>query len=106
MTDRYSEAPSEHQAVNNELQPCPSNQTTVAPRGRDQSSAVEHIPNSMAMAVGTQDAEPKKPYSVFTVPQKRAIILSGSFIAMLSYMSSSIFYPAVDQACTTLARLS
>jgi hypothetical protein len=103
MTDRCSDAPSEDQAVNNELQPCPSHQTTVTPQRRDQSSAIEHIPNAIPMTVGNQDAEPKKPYSVFTVPQKRAIILSGSFIAMLSYMSSSIFYPAVDQVCTTFA---
>ncbi|EFR02297.1 hypothetical protein MGYG_05295 [Nannizzia gypsea CBS 118893] len=44
---------------------------------------------------GSQDNESR--YSVFTESQKRAIILSGSFCGLLSYMSSSIFYPAVDQ---------
>lgn len=43
------------------------------------------------------DIELARGYSAFTVPQKRAIILSGSFIGLLSYMSSSIFYPAVNQ---------
>ena len=45
----------------------------------------------------SQDDEPSRYYSVFTESQKRAIILSGSFFGLLSYMSSSIFYPALNQ---------
>ena len=42
-------------------------------------------------------ANPLEVYSVFTVGQKKAIILSGSFIGLLSYMSGTIYYPAIDQ---------
>jgi hypothetical protein len=48
------------------------------------------------------DTAPTRPYSVFTGSQKRAIVLSSSIIAMISYMSSSIFYPAVNQVYTSV----
>ena len=35
-------------------------------------------------------------YSVFTVAQKRAIIMFASFIGLLSPMSGSIYYPALN----------
>lgn len=38
-------------------------------------------------------------YSVFTIPQKRAIILAGSFISWFSPMTGAIYYPALDQVC-------
>ncbi|KAJ4145919.1 hypothetical protein LMH87_004750 [Akanthomyces muscarius] len=43
------------------------------------------------------DTEPLRPYSVFTGLQKRAIILSASFMGLLSFMGSSIYFPAVNQ---------
>lgn len=49
------------------------------------------------MEVQPRAANTQKPYSVFTVPQKRAIVLSGSFIGLMSYMSGSIYYPAINQ---------
>lgn len=36
-------------------------------------------------------------YSVFTVPEKRAIILAGSFTSWFSPMSGSIYFPALNQ---------
>ena len=36
-------------------------------------------------------------YSLFTIPQRRAIILAGSFIGWFSPMSGSIYYPALNQ---------
>lgn len=41
-------------------------------------------------------------YSVFTVPQKRAIILAGSFVAWFSPMSGSIYFPALNQIARDL----
>lgn len=38
------------------------------------------------------------PYSVFSTGQKRAIILSGSVIGLATYMGSTIYYPALNQA--------
>lgn len=57
------------------------------------------------LAYATQEVKENGPatanalevYSVFTVGQKKAIILSGSFIGLLSYMSGTIYYPAIDQ---------
>jgi len=37
-------------------------------------------------------------FSVFTVTQKRAIVLTGSFAAWFSPMTGSIYYPALNQA--------
>lgn len=48
-------------------------------------------PGNVPALVASED------YSVFTVPQKRAIILAGSFIAWFSPMSGSIYYPALNQ---------
>lgn len=48
------------------------------------------------------DAMAKEDYSVFTVPQKRAIILAGSFIAWFSPMSGSIYYPALNSIAADL----
>lgn len=42
-------------------------------------------------------------YSVFTVPQKRAIILTGSFIAWFSPMTGSIYFPALNQIARDLS---
>lgn len=44
------------------------------------------------------DVLAKENYSVFTVPQKRAIILVGSFVGWFSPMSGSIYYPALNEA--------
>ncbi|RAL63908.1 hypothetical protein DID88_003096 [Monilinia fructigena] len=41
-------------------------------------------------------------YSVFTGLQKRAIILSASFMGLLSFMGSSIYFPAVNQIARDL----
>lgn len=38
------------------------------------------------------------PYSVFSTGQKRAIILSGSVIGLVTYIGSTIYYPALNQA--------
>ena len=43
-------------------------------------------------------------YSVFTVPQKRAIIFAASFISLLSPMTGSIYYPAIDQVGSKTAK--
>lgn len=48
-------------------------------------------PRKIPPAVSIED------YSVFTVPQKRAIVLSGSLIGWLSPMTGSIYYPALNQ---------
>jgi len=41
-------------------------------------------------------------FSVFTVPQKRAIVLAGSFISWFSPMTGSIYYPALNQIARDL----
>lgn len=41
-------------------------------------------------------------YSTFTVPQKRAITLAGSFVSWFSPMSGSIYFPALKQIARDL----
>lgn len=41
-------------------------------------------------------------YSIFTVPQKRLIILTGSFVSWFSPMSGSIYFPALNQIAQEL----
>lgn len=62
------------------------------------------VQDAMALSTPTTpvmqaDAEQARPYSVFTGLQKRAIILSASFMGLLSFMGSSIYFPAVNQVC-------
>ena len=45
----------------------------------------------------SSDLVAKEDYSVFTVPQKRAIVVAGSFIGWFSPMTGAIYYPALDQ---------
>lgn len=92
----------EEQPANCALKIHVSSPTITALGDQEKSTALEHkdeMVNDMAIESDVrQDTEQTGYYSVFTVPQKRAIILSGSFLGLLSYMSSSIFYPAVNQA--------
>lgn len=44
----------------------------------------------------------KEDFSVFTVPQIRAIIVTGSFAAWFSPMSGSIYYPALNEIASDL----
>lgn len=46
---------------------------------------------------GAADLVAKEDFSVFMVPQKRAIVAAGSFIAWFSPMTGAIYYPALDQ---------
>lgn len=41
-------------------------------------------------------------YSTFTVPQKRAIVLVGSFVSWFSPMTGSIYFPALNQIARDL----
>ncbi|KAF2487046.1 major facilitator superfamily domain-containing protein [Neohortaea acidophila] len=47
-------------------------------------------------ALATED------FSIFTVPQKRAIIVAGSFISWFSPMTGSIYYPALNEIARDL----
>lgn len=49
---------------------------------------------------------PATNFSVFTVAQKRAIVLSGSLIGLLSPMSGTIYYPALNSVCYLLRNFS
>lgn len=71
----------------------PSHDLTISIDGNDNIIDGMHLPSD-----GSQEATLPGVYSQFSVSQKKAIIFAGSFIAMVSYMSSSIFYPAVNQA--------
>ena len=53
-------------------------------------------PENELEIVATED------YSVFTVPQKRAIVLAGSYLSWFSPMTGAIYYPALDQVRQTV----
>ena len=46
------------------------------------------------------DGAQRDHYSVFTGAQKRAIIISGSVLTLVSFMGSTMYYPALNQACS------
>ncbi len=52
---------------------------------------------SLITVVSQADVDTARHYSVFTGLQKRAIILSASFMGLLSFMASSIYFPAINQ---------
>lgn len=84
----------EEKVVDNEIASCAPPAASVDLNQGD--DAVRDNRNEAVKAA--TDTELIERYSVFTVPQKRAIILSSSSVGLLSYMSSSIYYPAVNQA--------
>ena len=53
--------------------------------------ASRQLPTDHSNAVASED------FSVFTIPQKRAIIVAGSFIGWFSPMTGSIYFPALNQ---------
>lgn len=63
-------------------------------------------PSEPAIGVLQTDVVPARPYSVFTGLEKRAIILSASFMGLLSFMGSSIYFPAVNQVCMAICVFS
>ncbi|KAI4719525.1 MFS general substrate transporter [Aureobasidium sp. EXF-10727] len=66
----------------------------------------EEIPNNLSVdteeANGTalSNADPEPPFSAFTLAEKKLIVLTISFIGLLSPLSASIYFPAIG----TLAR--
>jgi hypothetical protein len=60
-------------------------------------------PASLSEAVGqNHEAAADIPYSVFTVSQKKMIIVTGSLASLFSPMSSSIYYPSLSQIAKDL----
>ena len=53
-----------------------------------------------AQSQSQNDGAQRDHYSVFTVGQKRAIIISGSVLTLASLMGSTMYYPALNQACS------
>lgn len=59
----------------------------------------EHLPEteSNTEPISEQPVASDVAYSVFTVPQKKAIVLSASLGALFSPMSTTIYLPALNQ---------
>lgn len=57
------------------------------------------VENKEQIKVSEDDSPPPRPYSLFTNNQKRLIIISGSFLTLVSYMGSTMYYPALNQVC-------
>ena len=67
-----------------------------------QSAAAELVPTQKETSetqtgVKTNGETANEEYSVFTVPQKRALVLSVSLLGWFSPMTGSIYYPALNQ---------
>ena len=60
--------------------------------------ALEHTPDISPNAepISEQPIASDVAYSVFTVPQKKAIVLSASLGAVFSPMSTTIYLPALN----------
>ena len=58
-------------------------------------NALETEPN--AEPISEQPVAPDVAYSVFTVPQKKAIVLSAALGAAFSPMSTTIYLPSLNQ---------
>ena len=59
-------------------------------------------PPSEAIGISQPNAMADVPYSVFTVSQKRMIVLTGSMASLFSPMSTSIYYPSLSQIAKDL----
>lgn len=73
--------------------------------GRDASDSPKETQDPEKADSSTEQDHPalsKEIYSVFTVPQKRAIILTGSFVSWFSPMTGSIYFPALNQIARDL----
>jgi hypothetical protein len=66
-------------------------------------TANDHKNISLVPLSGTVgEAAADIPYSVFTVSQKKMIIVTGSLASLFSPMSSSIYYPSLSQIAKDL----
>lgn len=72
----------------------------------NESSNEKDVEATVESSTEGADVVAKEDYSVFTVPQKRAIVFAGSFIAWFSPMTGAIYYPALDQVCVPRRRLN
>lgn len=72
---------------------------TMAQTEPRQLPASEHAPGSEPNAepLSEQPVASDVAYSVFTVPQKKAIVLSAALGAVFSPMSTTIYLPALNQ---------
>ena len=69
-----------------------------------QVSTSEHVPETVSNPepISEQPVASDIPYSVFTVPQKKAIVLSAALGATFSPMSTTIYLPALNQIAADL----
>ncbi len=58
-----------------------------------------------SLRVNRADTASVGDFSVFTIRQKRTLILSASFISWLSPLSAGIYYPALNQVGRLSLRL-
>ena len=63
-----------------------------------------HVPETQSSAepISEQPVESDAVYSVFTVPQKKAIVLAAAFGAVFSPISTTIYLPGLDQIASDL----
>ena len=81
-----------------------NDQDTMAQTVPDQVLASEHLPRSQSNAepVSEQPVASDVAYSVFTVTQKKAIVLSVALGATFSPTSTTIYLPALNQIASDL----
>ena len=80
----------------------PINETQHSPDAEDSSRETQDPEKADSPPEQHHPALSKEIYSVFTVPQKRAIILTGSFVSWFSPMTGSIYFPALNQIARDL----
>lgn len=66
--------------------------------------ASEHVPETVSSSepISEQPVASDVAYSVFTVPQKRALVLSAALGATFSPISTTIYLPALNQIAADL----
>jgi hypothetical protein len=63
---------------------------------------IEKTPTSQVPASNNGQPPAQEQFSVFTLGQKRAIVLMGSLASFFSPLSSSIYFPALDTVAAAL----
>jgi hypothetical protein len=78
--------------------------TTGTHPGNENTIRNYNVEAEVEKAAGTAlaDPDPEPPFSTFTHTQKKLIVLTISFIGLLSPLSASIYFPAINTLANDL----
>lgn len=70
--------------------------TTQAHQNHDDTTNHSNVDAEKTVGTVLADADSEPPFSIFTLTEKKLIVLTISFIGLVSPLSASIYFPAIN----------